>query len=203
MTIYYYPNPLAQPAPATVAADKYFGSQDVYINQNGAARVGILGSGLSAGKITLGNYDLTKLYLGVIGSKFPGLASPPTAPPVVATALLPTLSFTQGLGLSFEAVSVFGGSGIAAETLNVSIDPPLPAGLVIKTNKVQLSVAGSAPTVSGSGTVWNVTYSFTTPVNSAQVGRFYAVRGQTKTSYNGIWECTAVTSNTIIITLIR
>ncbi len=98
-----------------------------------------------------------------------------------------------------EAVSVFGGSGIAAETLNVSIDPPLPAGLVIKTNKVQLSVAGSAPTVSGSGTVWNVTYSFTTPVNSAQVGRFYAVRGQTKTSYNGIWECTAVTSNTITL----
>jgi len=64
VTIYYFPNPTAQPAPATVAGDNYFGAQDVYINQNGAARVGILGSGLSAGKITLGNYDLTKLYLG-------------------------------------------------------------------------------------------------------------------------------------------
>ena len=199
MTIYYYPTPLAQPAPATVAGDNYFGAQDAYINQNGAARTGILGSGLSAGKITLGNYDLTKPYLGVTGSKFPGLATPPTPPNIVATTLIPSLNFTQGILSTLIPVNVFGGSAITDEILNVSISPALPAGLVIKKTKVELNVSGSAPVVSGSGTIWSVTYQYTSNGQQPTVGSFYAVRGQTKTSYNGIWECTALTASAITL----
>ena len=199
MTIYYFPNPTAQPAPATVAGDNYFGSQDAYINQNGAARTGVLGTGLSAGKITLGNYDLTKPYLGVTGSKFPGLSSPPTPPSIVATTLVPTLNFTQGTLATFNPVSVYGGSAITNEILNVSISPTLPAGLNIKKTTVELNVSGTAPTVSGSGSSWSVTYQYTSNGQTPVAGNFYAVRGQTKTSYNGIWECTSVTVSTITL----
>jgi len=199
VTIYYYPNPLAQPAPATVAADNYFGAQDAYINQNGAARTGVLGSGLSAGKITLGNYDLTKPYLGVTGSRFPGLATPPTPPNIVATTVVPSLSFTQGTLATFNPVNVYGGSAIANEILNVSISPALPAGLVIKKTRVELNVSGAAPVVSGSGTTWSVTYQYTSSGQAPTAGTFYAVRGQTKTSYNGIWECTAVSASSITL----
>ena len=80
MTIYYFSSPAVQPAPATVSADNYFGAQDVYVNQNGSARAGVLGSGLSAGKITLSSYDATKSFVGSIGSVFPGLSTPPVAP---------------------------------------------------------------------------------------------------------------------------
>jgi hypothetical protein len=199
VTIYYFPYPTAQPAPATVAGDNYFGAQDAYINQNGAARTGVLGTGLSAGKITLGNYDLTKPYLGVTGSRFPGLASPPTPPNIVATTLVPTLNFTQGTLATFNPVSVYGGSAIPTEILNVSINPALPAGLAIKKTRVDLNVSGTAPTISGSGTSWSVTYQYTSNGQTPVAGSFYAVRGQTKTSYNGIWECTAVTVSTITL----
>lgn len=199
MTIYYYSNPTAQPAPATVAGDSYFGSQDAYINQNGAARTGVLGTGFSAGKITLSNYDLTKSYLGVTGSRFPGLSSPPVPPSVVATTLIPSLNFTQGVLATSTPVSVFGGSAVTNEILNVSISPALPSGLVIKKTKVDLNVSGTAPIISGSGTSWSVTYQYVSNGEIPVVGTFYAVRGQTKTSYNGIWECTAVTASEITL----
>jgi len=200
MTIYYYPHPLAQPAPATVAADSYFGSRDVYVNQNGAVRVGNLGSGLSAGKIVLANYDTTKPFIGETGNLFPGLGSPPTPPQIIASTVVASQAAIAGSTLSFNAVTAYGGSGISGSVLNVAISPSLPTGLSLQTNKVFCTLSTSAPTVSGSGTSWSVTYTIDSRDGDLPVvGNFYSVRGQTKTSYNGIWECTAVTANTITL----
>jgi len=203
VTIYYYSSPAAQPAPATVVTDNYFGAQDIYVNQNGSARAGVLGSGLSAGKITLSSYDATKSFVGSIGSVFPGLATPPVAPSITAATYTPgnsTLSAAQGTAISFNPLYAYGGAGVANQILNVTISPALPAGLTLKKSKVNLNVAGAAPTVSGSGTTWSATYTIASSSGTAPVvGSFYSVRGQTKTSYNGVWQCTAATPTTITL----
>lgn len=200
MAIYYYPVPLAQPAPATVAGDNYFGSQDVYVNQNGAVRNGQLGTGLSAGKITLVTYDATKSYLGLTGGTFTGLTTPPTAPPIIATVLASSVTINSGTLANVNPITAYGGSAIANSILNISVSPALPAGLTIYKSKINLNVSGPAPIVTGSGTTWNVTYTIASSTgNAPTVGSFYAVRGQTKTSYNGIWQCVATTGSTITL----
>lgn len=147
MTIFYFPNPSTQPAPATVAGDSYFGVNDAYITQNGAVRIGNLGSGLSAGKITLVNYDLTKPFLGVTGGTFPGLSSPPIPPAITASTLVGSQTVTQGSAIHFTPVTAYGGAGIANGGYSVSISPALPPGLNLKLGKTRVNVQGAAPTI--------------------------------------------------------
>jgi len=164
MTIYYYPNPAVQPAPSSTnatiaAADRYFGGQDIYINQSAQTKIGQLGSGLSAGKILASAFDRSKPLLGQTlsangGDPFPGITSGVTAPTISGTVNNTTLTLTPGTAFKGSPVSAYGGTG----PLSVSISPNLPSGLNYSTSKVNITVTSTAPTITGSGTDWRATF---------------------------------------------
>ena len=113
MAIYYYTSSgiTVTPTPSASAASAYFGSQDVYINQNGAILRGLLGS--PAGKIGTPTYDPTAPFIGLTGGLFPGSGvNPPVVPSITASVLDSPKSITAGQALNFTPISAMGGSAV-------------------------------------------------------------------------------------------
>ena len=219
MAIYYYPNPATKPNPTgdLTGAGKFFGPQDVYLLAAGTVSVGLLGSGLAKGSITLPSANYTTSWVGVSGGYFPGSSNSPGpsvtgSAPSMSVSILSADNIAQGgQPALFVPLSVYGGS---AKNLKPPFPSPysvtcdtLPDGLTLYTSRTNINVTGTAPTASGAATppgtsATNSTITFSFTANklvgfAPQVGTFYAVRGQTKLSFNGIWECTAVTTNSI------
>ena len=207
MAIYYYTNPgiTVTPTPSSTSTSAYFGSQDVYITQNGAVLKGLLGS--PGGKIGTANYDPNTPFIGITGGLFPGSGiTPPTVPPITSSVLVPSLSVTVGQPTNFTPVFALGGTAVGQTTagnksaLTVTLDKALPAGLTLYTSKTNIVASTVKPTQTGAAPTFQVTYNIASNVGVLPVvGQYYAVRGQTKVTYNGLWLCTAVTATSVTL----
>ena len=207
MAIYYYTSPgiTVTPTPSAALTSAYFGSQDVYITYQGAILYGKLGS--PAGKIATSGYDLAIPFIGITGGFFSGSGSnPPVVPSVTSSVLIQTTATIAGQVLNFTPVFALGGTAVAStasnkSALTVTLDKILPSGLTLYTSKTNIVASTVKPTQTGSGTTdVRVTYNITSNIGILPVvGQFYAVRGQTKVTYNGIWECTAVTPTSVTL----
>ena len=202
MSIFFSPTPPLKPNPSVTVADAFAGSQDIYIGgaPTGVASVGLLGTGFNAGKIAYGTFNPATSYLGITGANPKGKGDG-LVPGLISSVLSLDNITAVGQPASFVPISVYGGAANPSTTpcpYTVTVDA-LPDGLTLYTSVTTIDVTGLAPTQDAT---FQVTFTFTAGKLtglSPVVGKFYAVRGQAKLSYNGIWECKAVTATSITL----
>ena len=180
MTVYYYPNPTAQP----LSTNFNYSVGDYYINQNGSIVKSAAGTGLSAGKL--------------LWAKATGIVPTVLVPGITTTITAASLTINRNQSVNSIVMSARGGAAIiptggtsiaapgTTPVFNITISPALPAGLSLATvktsptivnpdgtsniyNNVQVSLTGT-PTTFQSATSYTI--SFTDAAGNVGSGNF-------------------------------
>lgn len=115
-TVYYFPNPANQPS----NTDVKYGPGDFYVTNTSAQLIGTAGTGIvNAGKTVWGSYKPNGGSLPWLPGLNPGAA--PTPPSLIASVLVANKTAAFGASTTYDAATVYGGSGVVGTSQANSI----------------------------------------------------------------------------------